>query len=354
MAYFCTANLGIKQIQGSRNRSRNMARIVKFIKDWMLPLAIITGITSYLVLYYIEPLARSIEPGFSRFAKDIQPVFVAIMLFLQFNTISPHDLRFRKWHFIVLAFQVIMFAGLTWAVVLLPDGSLRILAECAMLCFICPTAAAAGVITKKLGGSLSDTVSYVVLINISAAVIIPIAIPIVNPDAGTSFIEEFSAICARVFPLLVLPLLLAWLIRYTMKRLQRWLMRFTDWAFYCWGIALAFSIYLATRSLMSSGISVWTAIMIGVISLACTIIQFAVGKLAGRKADGTSGGKTVKADEITAGQALGQKNSGFLIWLGYSYMTPVTSVAGGLYSVWQNIINSLELYEQGHRTEKKK
>lgn len=40
-----------------------------------------------------------------------------------------------------------------------------------------------------------------------------------------------------------------------------------------------------------------------------------------------------RPDEITAGQALGQKNSGFLIWLGYSYMTPVTSVAGGLYSI---------------------
>lgn len=50
----------------------------------------------------------------------------------------------------------------------------------------------------------------------------------------------------------------------------------------------------------------------------------------------------VCALSVTAGQALGQKNSGFLIWLGYSYMTPVTSVAGGLYSIWQNIINSLE------------
>ena len=327
-----------------------MAKVVKFIKDWMLPLAIIVGITSYLVLYFVEPLARSVEPGFSKFAKDVQPIFVATMLFLQFNTISPHDLKFRKWHFIVLAFQVLTFGSLTWMVAAMPSGDVRILAECAMLCFICPTAAAAGVITNKLGGSLSDTVSYVVLINITAAVILPIAIPIVNPDTGTSFIEGFTTICAKVFPLLVLPLFLAWLIRYTMKKLQRWLMRFTDWAFYCWGIALTFSIFLATKSLMNSGISVWTAIMIGVISLVCTIIQFAIGRLAGRKANGTSDRKSIKADEITAGQALGQKNSGFLIWLGYSYMTPVTSVAGGLYSIWQNIINSLELYEQSHRT----
>lgn len=30
-----------------------------------------------------------------------------------------------------------------------------------------------------------------------------------------------------------------------------------------------------------------------------------------------------------------------------------TMPAGGLYSIWQNIINSLELYEQSHRTGKR-
>ena len=52
----------------------NMAGIGKFIKDWMLPLAIILGITSYLILFFVNPLAR-----FSRFAKDVQPVFMATM-----------------------------------------------------------------------------------------------------------------------------------------------------------------------------------------------------------------------------------------------------------------------------------
>ena len=68
-----------------------MAKVVKFIKDWMLPLAIIIGIFSYLILFFVNPLARNFEPGFSKFAKDIQPILVATMLFLQFNTISPHD-----------------------------------------------------------------------------------------------------------------------------------------------------------------------------------------------------------------------------------------------------------------------
>ena len=319
--------------------------MLKFLKDWMLPIAIVAGVASYMVLYLIPSLAVSIEPGFSNFSKEVQPVLIAIMLFLQFTKISPHDLRFRKWHFILLAFQVVMFIALTVVAMLFKDATMRILAESAMLCFICPTAAAAGVITGKLGGSLSDTVSYVVIINIVVSIIIPLVIPIFNTASDATFLSSFTAICLRIFPLLVFPLVLAWTIRYTAGRLQRWLMRYADWAFYFWGLALGFSVYLATRALMNSGISVWGATLIGLVSLTCTLVQFGIGRLAGRMASGGSG-ESADADALTAGQSLGQKNTGFLIWLGCSYLTPVTSVAGGLYSIWQNIINSIELYRK--------
>ena len=304
---------------------------------------------------------------------------------------------------------------LTLLAVMLPDGNGRILVESAMLCFICPTASAAGVVTSKLGGSLSDTVSYVVMINISVALVVPLAIPIVNTASDVPFITGFLAICMKIFPLLVLPLIVAWIVRYTMRRLQRWLMRYTEWAFYCWGVALCFAIYLATRALVLSGLSVWIVLLIGVISLVCTLAQFGVGRAAGRicassgqvdspRAGVTSRGSeldvalrdsgsvapswgsgsvassrgseldaslrdsrvvapsrnsgsdtelSAEVDTITAGQALGQKNTGFLIWLGYSYMTPVTSVAGGLYSVFQNCINSFELYQKEKRVSEK-
>lgn len=313
----------------------------------MLPIAIILGVVSYLILYYVPPFAVHIEPVFSVFAKKVQPMLIATMLFLQFNKISPHDFRLRKWHIAALCFQLFMFIALTWIAAILPDGSAKILAESAMLCFICPTAAAAGVITSKLGGSLSDTVSYVMLINVAVSIAIPLIIPIFNTSADVSFISSFIAISMRIFPILVLPLLLAWLIRYTMKKLQHKLLRFVDWAFYFWGLSLGFSVYLATKSLVDSHISFWTVVLIGVISLLCTLIQFAVGRGVGALSKSNSPEET-RADVITAGQALGQKNSGFLIWLGCSYLTPVTSVAGGLYSIWQNIINSLELYHKNH------
>ncbi|MBR1926833.1 MAG: transporter [Bacteroidales bacterium] len=325
-----------------------MSRIVEFVKDWMLPIAIIAGITICLILRYIPSLASSAEPMFSRFAKDVQPIMVAIMLFLQFNKVSPKDLRFRKWHAIVLTFQTGAFLVLSLVAMALPSGEARILVECAMLCFVCPTAAAAGVITDKLGGSLSDTVTYVVIINIVAALVIPLIIPMVHPVEGVSFMTRFASICARIFPLLVFPLLLAWLVRYTMRKLHQKLVGIAGWAFYIWGFTLCLSIYLATRALIDSGISIGAALLICVVSLVCALIQFFAGRRIGLGACESDDETLKHSHSITAGQAFGQKNNGFLIWLGYTWMTPVSSVAGGLYSIWQNLVNSWELYEQRH------
>lgn len=304
----------------------------------MLPIAIMLGVILAIVMHRLGASFQEFEAGFAGFAKGIQPVIVAAMLFLQFVKVSPHDLRIRKYHWGLLAFQLLMFGATTAAAILINDANLKILAECAMLCFICPTAAAAGVITDKLGGSLSDTVSYVVLINVVTAFIIPAVIPIVNPGLHISFWQGFGAICMHTFPMLVLPLLLAWAVRYGWRRLQKKLMRYTWWAFYLWAISLALAIYLATRALLNSHISMITAAEICCISLACCLIQFIVGRLLGKRSG--------KVSTITAGQSLGQKNTGFFIWVGYSYLTPVTSIAGGFYSLWQNLVNSYELQEE--------
>jgi len=51
-------------------------------------------------------------------------------------------------------------------------------------------------------------------------------------------------------------------------------------------------------------------------------------------------------DEISGGQALGQKNTVFAIWVGYTFFTPITSIAGGFYSIWHNVFNSWQLYRK--------
>ena len=309
-----------------------MNRFTQIVKDWMLPGALVLGIGSFL-LYLVTPALHPWGRYFNFIASEGQRLGIALLLFFQFVKVSPHDLKFSKWHVGALAIQITLFLGLAFIIRLLAPGASRTLLECAMLCLICPTASAAGVITDRLGGNLAATVTYLVMINVAATFLIPLVIPLVNPSESLGFWLYVGQIALKVFPVLILPGLVAWLIRYTCPRLQRRLMRWAPNSFYIWGVCLTLAMVLATRAMVFSGLGFWAVAGIVAVSLLCCVFQFFTGRRIGAQ---------------TAGQALGQKNTGFLIWLGYNYLTPVTSVAGGLYAIWQNLYNSWELYRKEH------
>lgn len=305
-----------------------------FLKNWMLPIAMTLGAALYLFLHFMPSLS---EDAYMTFARRMQPLLVSIMLFIQLNVVAPTDLKFHKWHFELIAVQAMLFAAFAFLATGVENGGGRILLECAMLCFICPTAAAAGVITSKIGGSLPGIMTYTVLSDTLACILIPLMIPLVHPATEISFLAAFWAIVKRVFSILVLPCVLAWLIRYLLPGVQRSLARYVGWAFYVWGIGLTLALSLATGALVSSRIGVLVALGIALVSLVCCLFQFWLGRRVAKSYG--------KMESITAGQALGQKNTGFIIWLGLNFMTPVTSVAGGLYAIWHNLVNSWELYQ---------
>ena len=315
-----------------------MRKAVRIFKDWMLPIAIVTGISIYL-FYHFTPVLKPYGAVLHKAASEGQRLIIALLLFFQFVQISPHDLRPHKWHLGALLFQIlgfILFAGLS---ALTPAKAGRILLECAMICLICPTAAAAGVITKKLDGNLAATVTYIVLANLAATFLIPMVIPMVRPSADLGFWAYVLRIAGKVFPILILPGLLAWLIRYTTHKLQRKLMRFAPNSFYIWFFGLTLAMVLASHALFTNYPGGLALAGIMLVSMGTCALQFFAGRRIGKG----------RVDSITAGQALGQKNTGFLIWLGYNYLDPLTSVAGGLYAIWQNLFNSWELYEHEHK-----
>ena len=316
-----------------------MNKLATLIRKWMLPAAIVLGISLYLI-YHFSPSLHPYGKWLHLAASEGQRLVIATLLFFQFVKISPHDLKIRSWHFKALGIQVGSFLLLALCVFLLNPGPVRMLVECAMLCMICPTASAAGVITDRLGGNLASTVTYLVMINVAGTFLIPLVIPLVNPSADMGFWAYVGHIAWKVFPVLILPGLLAWVIRYTTHRLQRSLMRWASNSFYIWGVGLTLALVLATRALLLSGLDFWSIAGIVAVSVFTCFVQFFAGHRLHRE----------KVENITAGQALGQKNTGFLIWLGYHYMTPVTSVAGGLYAIWQNLYNSWELYQKEKET----
>ena len=282
------------------------------------------------------------------------------MLFLTFCNIEPRDLKPHRWHWWLLLIQGGLFVLFGLIAVLLlkyfPDGNQRwlVLLESAMLCVICPTATAAAVVTRKLGGDVPGITTYIVLINILTAVLVPLVVPLVHPVTDLGFYEVFSMISAKVFPLLITPCLCAWLVRYLFPRLHRRLLSYTDLAFYLWAVALTLAIAMTARSIVQSDMPLGMLLSIAIVSLVCCMFHFSAGRSIGSRytprrkdvtQDVTERGRQIR--KVTAGQSLGQKNTVFAIWMGYTFMTPETSIIGGLYSIWHNIYNSRQLRRVG-------
>ena len=311
--------------------------IIKIWKDWMLPIAMAGGVAAYLIYHNIPALAPA-GPYLEKAVAIIQPLLMFVMLFLSFCRIAPRQMRPHRWQFWLLLVQTAGFVIPGIMLMLCGDGHYNLLIESFMICMICPTATAAAVITGKLGGDMPGIITYTILINIVTALIVPAVVPLVHPAAGISFITAFSMIMAKTFPLLIMPCLCAWLVRFLLPDFHRWILHFNDLALYIWSVSLPLAIAVTTRAIVKSDIPVGYMVGMAAVSLLCCVLQFWTGRKIGAK----------WGNNVTAGQALGQKNTVFAIWMAYTFMTPVTSIAGGFYSLWHNIFNSYQLYRKGH------
>ena len=316
---------------------------LKFLRDWALIIGMIVGASLYLV-YHAIPALHSAGPVLESIVKELQPLLLFAMLFLSFCKIEPQQMRPHRWMGWLLLVQSLTFVGLALVLILWPALPARAGIEAAMLCLICPTATACAVVTGKLGGNMAGVVTYTVLINLVVAVLVPLMVPLVHPMAGLTFGEAFMRILAKVFPLLILPCLLAWLVRYLLPRFHAWLMGFPNLSFYIWAVSLTLAILMSTRAIVqndSGAVVLWE---IGVASLLACAFQFWLGRAIGRR----------YKCPISAGQALGQKNTVFGIWMGYTFLDPVTSVAGGFYSIWHNCYNTYQMYRKRKADEAKR
>lgn len=312
-------------------------KLYKFITDWILIFSILGGVASYFIYAAIPELDST--HGFAMQAIGfIQPLLIFGMLFLTFCKVNLQQLHLCPYHWWLLLFQAGVYLALGAVVTAIPPGGLRIVLEGAMICFICPTATAGAVIVKKLGGSAAHITTYTILINLVVSLIIPATIPSVHPNPDMSMWNASVLILGKVFPLLLLPLVCAWLIHRFVPRLHMLMQRFGHLSFHLWVVALALATAVTTRYIVSSHVGPATQGALVAVSLTACLLQFWIGRRIGRH----------YGDAMTAGQSLGQKNTVLAIWMGYTFFTPITSVAGGFYSIWHNVINSLQLYRHNH------
>ena len=316
--------------------------VYRFLKDWSLPIAMLGGVVAYL--FYVEldlsPANRSVVV---RTVEFVQPMLIFLMLFITFCKVRVEELRLKRWHCGLLIIQLLSLVLLSMILFLFPSLPLevKVLIESAMLCLICPTATAAAVITARLGGSAASLISYTILINLAVACATPFFLTLIHPVEGETFLQSFMLIMGKVFPLLLCPLVSAQILRFIFPTLHRYVVEHgRNWPFYLWLVALALAIAVTARAIAHTPLSLLVLVGIAVVSLVCCLLQFAVGRYIAAGC----------GEKITGGQALGQKNTVFAIWLAYTFLTPVTAIAGGFYSLWHNIVNTYQLYRHNHNS----
>ena len=317
-----------------------MMGLNRILRDWSLPIAMIGGVFMYL-LYTNIPIFDGTHDFVSSVISFVQPGLIFAMLFVTFCKVKVKELKPSRWHLWLLAFQILSFIAISLLIAFIPQMTItvRVLLEAAMMCLMCPTATAAAVITARLGGNSASLISYTMQINIAVAVVAPLFLALSHPVEGMSLASSFLLIMGKVFPLLLCPLLCAELVRKFMPRLHTLLVtKGRNLPFYLWLVALSLAIAMTSRAIAHSNLSILVMAGSAVVSLVCCLVQFALGRYIGSR----------NGEVIAGGQSLGQKNTVFAIWFAYTFLTPVTAIAGGFYSLWHNLVNTWQLYKHNH------
>ena len=294
-----------------------------------------TGCLLYLIFAFtpqLESAAEFFDPVF----EAILPLFMFLVLFVTFCKVDFHKLRPVAWHFWVCLFQL-LFIGLIMAAILIPRHSFHILLEALLMCIICPCATAAAVVTQKLGGSLEQMTTFTFISNFITALLVPICFPLIEKGVDITFWAAFIKILHEVFIVLIVPMLLAYIVKHYMHRLHKKIISIKDLSYYLWGCSLMIVTGTTVKNIVHSNATIALLMAIAILGLVICIVQFAVGRFIGHYFNHTQ----------EAGQALGQKNTAFAIWLSSVYLNPLSSVGPGCYILWQNIVNSVEIWKHG-------
>jgi len=317
--------------------------IIRFVKNWTLPVAIAVGSLVYLIFYWV-PQLDTVGSTMGPVIDTVFPMTVFLTLFSTFCRVDFHQMKPHRWHVGVLVAQMLLVAINCWIVFLVdavPEK--KILWESVLTCIIGPTASASPVVTGKLGGNINTMTAFVVISSLTSAVMIPAVFPLLEHTAHVDFWSAFAMILEKVAIVLVLPLILGWLVQHYAKRLCQWIVSIPDLSFYLWSVSLCMTSGVTVRNIVHSQATLTLLVMIAVLSLILCFIQFLIGRGIGRHL----------GEEINSGQALFQKNTALSIWVAYMYLNPVASVGAGCYVLWQNIINSLELWEYRRKNPEK-
>ncbi len=294
----------------------NISSFRQRLKPWMLPIAMLCGVLFHDFIDIIAPVA---------------PYLIFVMLLITFCKVRPSDFRITGLTYRLLLVQLL--GSLIVYFLILPINA--DVAQGTFICVFCPTATAAPVITGMLGGSITRVATYSIVSNMSVALLAPPLFTFMGVEGDSlNLFSVFWQIFRSVFPLIVAPLLLAFLMLKITPKAHKAIATHQSLSFYIWAVSLFIVVGRAVSYMIAHHENVPEMIALAITSGIACCLQFYIGRKVGRRC----------GDKIAGAQGLGQKNTVLAIWMALTFLSPISSVAPAAYVAWQNTINSLQLY----------
>lgn len=294
----------------------------KFLERYLLPVAMILG------LLFHESLSK---------LSFVTPYLLSLMLFITYSRVSWRDIKLTKFHYILLGVQYIGSAIIY--ITIRPFS--ETLAQAAMICVLAPTATSAPVVAGILGGNISSVATYSIISNLSVAFIAPIFLSLIGDSSTASFTTTFWYIFKKVMPILVMPFIIAFFIQKATPTAHKKIQSLQIVSFYIWAAALTIVIGNVFQFVLAQNNTNHTLeLIIAISTLIICLLQFGFGRKIGSRFDST----------IAGGQGLGQKNTILAIWLTQTYLNPLAAIGPGMYVLWQNLVNSYQIWLKSRRS----
>lgn len=300
--------------------------IARHIKQNQRPLLMLLFMVSGVVFY--RPLSVVDDMANNTFA----PILIFGMLFVTFCRVRLRDLRITPLHIILVLFQLLASPLVYYLALPLGD----IVAQGAMICFLAPIAMGAVAIGALLGAEVLSIVSYTLICNFAIVFVAPYYLDIFGNGEC-----DFSQILSRVAPLLLAPLCCAQLLKRVWASAADWIAKHSQMSFYMWLLSMIVTLARTTKFvvLTSDSIDTMTGLSLAGVALLACISQYSIGRLLGRHF----------GDSVAGAQSLGQKNTVLAVWLSQAFLFPISSIAPTSYIIWQNLVNSYQIYRHDRK-----
>ena len=295
-------------------------------KSLILPVAMLLGVIGYNWFYNLM---------------DVVLFTVSIMFFIGYCSLDFRRLRLTKVNIIMLLLHIVLILV---SYILARLVFSEIVAKGVLLCVLCPTAASSSAIVILLGGNKEISITHIILDSIMIAMLAPLVLSYVEPQNDFSYILSVISILKKVGPLLVGPFIVAVLF----KRLKpKWTLKIAEYnwtSLIFWSISLIVIFANTTHTIVNANKEdTHDIIIMFIVSLVVCLLQFVLGKVIGKKLN----------QSIAFTQGTAQKNTSLGVWMAHTYLSnPLSIIFSAAYSLWQNLINSWQVYYHDKKQKK--